>query len=50
MADLVVATALRIERFALRRGLRDVPVIAVGMGVRHPSRLFLPAEIGRAHV
>ena len=43
MADLVVATALRIERFALRRGLRGVPVIAVGMGVRHPSRLSLPA-------
>ena len=43
MADLVVATALRIERFALRRGLRGVPVVAVGMGVRHPSRLFLPA-------
>ncbi|GAA3435184.1 hypothetical protein [Kutzneria kofuensis] len=42
MADLVVATALRIERFALRRGLRGVPVIAVGMGVRHPSRLALP--------
>ncbi|EWM17676.1 hypothetical protein [Kutzneria sp. 744] len=39
MADLVVATALRIEQFALRRGLRGVPVIAVGMGVRHPSRL-----------
>jgi 4-hydroxy-3-methylbut-2-enyl diphosphate reductase len=43
MDDLVVATALRIERFALRRGLGDVPVIAVGMGVRHPSRLTLPA-------
>ncbi|QUQ62669.1 hypothetical protein [Kutzneria sp. CA-103260] len=44
MADpLVVATALRIERFALRRGLRGVPVTAVGMGVRHPSRLALPA-------
>ena len=43
MADLVVATALRIERFALRRGLPGVPVIAVGMGVRHPSRLALPA-------
>jgi 4-hydroxy-3-methylbut-2-enyl diphosphate reductase len=43
MADLVVATALRIEQFALRRGLRGVPVIAVGMGVRHPSRLVLPA-------
>src|SRR4051812_22472079 len=42
MADLVVATALRIEQFALRRGLRGVPVIAVGMGVRHPSRLRLP--------
>ncbi|MFC0436011.1 1-hydroxy-2-methyl-2-butenyl 4-diphosphate reductase [Kutzneria buriramensis] len=42
MADLVVATALRIERFALRRGLPDVPVIAVGMGIRHPSRLSVP--------
>jgi 4-hydroxy-3-methylbut-2-enyl diphosphate reductase len=43
MADLVVATALRIEQFALRRGLRGVPVVAVGMGVRRPSRLALPA-------
>jgi 4-hydroxy-3-methylbut-2-enyl diphosphate reductase len=42
MGDLVVVTALRIEWFALRRGLGDVPVIAVGMGVRHPSRLSLP--------
>jgi 4-hydroxy-3-methylbut-2-enyl diphosphate reductase len=43
MADLVVATALRIEQFALRRGLREVPVIRVGMGLKHPSRLSLPA-------
>ena len=43
MAELVVATALRIERFALRRRLRDVPVVAVGMGIRHPSRLRLSA-------
>ena len=42
MGDLVVVTALRLERFALRRGLGNVPVIAVGMGVRHQSRLSLP--------
>jgi uridine phosphorylase len=43
MAELVVATALRIERFAVRRRLRGVPVVAVGMGIRHPSRLRLTA-------